>query len=188
MHKKYFTGKDHEQSWRAFKGKNFEKLVKFIVEDSLRDLGLALIEGSKLERTQEKNLPQDLAKIKRKLLVDFGSFGYHLPDVDLIVYNPKNLKIIAIVSCKVTLRERIAQSAYWKLKLKEQPLTKHIKSYFITLDEDNTLAHKLPPKKGRAIVETDLDGSYVLSETPIEESDKVKGFDKFIEDIRNIMG
>ena len=26
QHKKDFTGNDHEQSWRAFKGKNLEKL------------------------------------------------------------------------------------------------------------------------------------------------------------------
>ena len=25
LHKKQFLGKDHEQSWRAFKGKNLEK-------------------------------------------------------------------------------------------------------------------------------------------------------------------
>ena len=43
-----------------------------------------------------------------------------------------------------------------------------------------------PVKKGRAIVETDLDGSYVLSEKEVEESDKVKMFDKFISDIREI--
>jgi len=43
-------------------------------------------------------------------------------------------------------------------------------------------------KKGRAIVEVDTDGSYVMSETRIEESNKVKMFDKFINDLRIILG
>ena len=44
-----------------------------------------------------------------------------------------------------------------------------------------------PAKKGRAIVEIDTDGSYVLSETDIEESDKVKTFDKFIDDLKKLL-
>ena len=31
---------DHEQSWRAFKGKNLEKLILFIIEVDVKDLGL----------------------------------------------------------------------------------------------------------------------------------------------------
>ena len=64
---------------------------------------------------------------------------------------------------------------------------RHIKVYFITPDEDGTLTNRKTPKKGRAIIETDLDGSYVLSKTNIEESDKVKMFDKFIDDLKNVI-
>jgi len=59
--------------------------------------------------------------------------------------------------------------------------------YFVTPDEDGTLTKKKPAKKGRAIVEIDTDGSYVLSETDIEESDKVKMFDKFIDDLKRLL-
>jgi len=187
LHKKSFIGKDHEQSWRAFKGKNLEKLIVYIIESEVGDLGLKLIDGNKLERTQETNLSEELSKIKRNLLIDYGEFGYHLPDVDIIIYEPKTNKVIAVLSSKVTLRERIAQSGYWKLKLFSQKLTKHIKVYFVTPDEDGTLITKSPAKKGRAIVEVDLDGSYVLSETEIEESNKVKQFDKFIDDLMKIL-
>jgi len=31
---------DHEQSWRAFKGKNLEKLIQFIITKEVEDLGL----------------------------------------------------------------------------------------------------------------------------------------------------
>lgn len=187
QHKKDFLGNDHEQSWRAFKGKNLEKLIEHIIADEVRDLGLEVINGNILERTNESNLSENIGQVKRNLLIDYDQFGYHLPDVDIIIYNPKTNKVIAVISSKVTLRERIAQTGYWKIKLQNQELTKHIKVYFVTPDEDGTLTIREPAKKGRAIVEIDTDGSYVLSETDIEESDKVKMFDKFIDDLKKLL-
>jgi type II restriction enzyme len=153
---------DHEQSWRAFKGKNLEKLIEYIITDEIQSLGLKVINGNSLERTEGKNLPEELSKVKRNLLVDYGEYGCHLPDVDLVIYDPTNSKIIAVLSSKVTLRERIAQTGYWKVKLVADAITKHIKVYFITPDEDGTLTIKHPTKKGRAIVEIDTDGCYVF--------------------------
>lgn len=187
QHSRDFVGNDHEQSWRAFKGKNLEKLIEHIIVDEVHNLGLEVINGNSLERTHGSNLSEQLGKVKRNLLVDFGEFGHHLPDVDIVIFNPETCKVVAVLSSKVTLRERIAQTGYWKLKLASDQITRHIKVYFITPDEDGTLTTKSPTKKGRAIVETDLDGSYVLSEATIEESDKVKTFDKFIEDLRNLI-
>jgi type II restriction enzyme len=66
-------------------------------------------------------------------------------------------------------------------------VTKHIQVFFLTPDEDETLAKRIPAKKGRAIVEVDTDGSYVMSEKNIEESGKVKMFDKFIDDLRALL-
>lgn len=178
-------GGDHEQSWRAFKGKNLEKLIQFIITDEVEELGLKVINGNKLERTI--NLSRELSQVKRNLAIDYGEFGLHLPDVDIIIYNPQDYKVLAAISSKVTLRERIAQTGYWKLKLDQNETTKHIKVYFITPDEDETLTHKLPVKKGRAIVEVDLDGSYILTEEKIEESNKVKLFEHFIEDLKGML-
>jgi type II restriction enzyme len=184
--KKPTPNKDHEQSWRAFKGKNFEKLIIHIIKDEVESLGLKVVDGNTLERTNSKNLSRELSQVKRNLLIDYGEFGSHLPDVDIIIYDPKTLKIIAVISSKITLRERIAQTGYWKLKLMQDEVTKHIKVFFITPDEDGTLKTKTPAKKGRAIVEVDTDGSYVMSEEEVEESDKVKMFDKFIEDLKRL--
>ncbi|TET77053.1 MAG: DNA modification methylase [Candidatus Cloacimonadota bacterium] len=190
MHKKDWSKKptpqgDHEQSWRAFKGKNLEKLVQYIITEEVEALGLKVINGNKLERTTK--LSKELSKVKRNLAIDYGEFGLHLPDVDIIIYEPKNCKVLAAISSKVTLRERIAQTGYWKLKLLQDEATKHIRVYFITPDEDGTLTLKSPVKKGRAIVEVDLDGSYVLTGEKIEESDKVKMFEHFIEDLRKLL-
>jgi type II restriction enzyme len=167
-------GMDHEQSWRAWKGKNLEKLILYIIKREVEALGLKIVKGDKLERTKSENLSLELSKVKRNLLVDFGEFGSHLPDVDIVIYEPKTYKVIATLSSKVTLRERIAQTGYWKIKLSRDEATKHIKVLFVTPDEDRTLTTKKPAKKGRAIVEVDTDGAYVLSETKVEESEKVK--------------
>jgi len=201
IHKEYFLrsataakarakGKtpDHEQSWRAFKGKNLEKLVIHIIKDEVEDLGVKIVEGNKLEKTNTKSLPIELNKVKRNLIVDYGEFGSHLPDVDIIIYEPASYRVIAVISSKVTLRERIAQTGYWKLKLLNDDVTRHIKVYFITPDEDGTLTTKHPAKKGRAIVEIDTDGSYVMTEADIEESDKVKSFKHFIDDLKKLIG
>lgn len=179
--------KDHEQSWRAFKGKNLEKLVVHIIKDEVESLGLKIVEGNTLERTNTSNLSEELNRVKRNLLIDYGEFGLHLPDVDIIIYNPKNCEIVAVISSKVTLRERIAQTGYWKIKLNQDKITKHIRVFFVTPDEDKTLSIRKPAKKGRAIVEVDTDGSYVMSEEDVEESDKVKKFDKFILDLRGLV-
>lgn len=178
-------GGDHEQSWRAFKGKNFEKLIQHIITDAIEALGMKVINGNKLERS--KNLSLELSRVKRNLAIDYGEFGLHLPDVDIVVYNPKDQGVIAVISSKVTLRERIAQTGYWKLKLLESETTEHIKVYFITPDEDGTLTDTYLPKKGRAIVEIDLDGTYVLTEANLDESNKVKLFEHFIEDFEQLL-
>ncbi|MEM2917362.1 MAG: BsaWI family type II restriction enzyme [Candidatus Bathyarchaeia archaeon] len=185
--KKPTPSKDHEQSWKSFKGKNLEKLIIYIIKDEVERLGLKIIEGSKLERTSSNNLSFELSSVKRNLLIDYGEFGSHLPDVDIIIYNPKTYKIIAVISSKVTLRERIAQTGYWKIKLSRDKVTEHIKVFFVTPDEDGTLTTKTPAKKGRAIVEVDTDGSYVMSERKVEESAKVKMFDKFIQDLKKLL-
>ncbi|RKZ34163.1 DNA modification methylase [bacterium] len=176
---------DHEQSWRAFKGKNLEKLVQYIITEEVEELGLKVVNGNRLERS--KSLPKKLSKVKRNLAINYGEFGLHLPDVDIIIYHPRTCKVLAAISSKVTLRERIAQTGYWKLKLLQDEATKHIRVYFITPDEDGTLTYEKPTKKGRAIVEVDLDGSYVLTEEKIEESEKVKLFEHFIDDLRRLL-
>ena len=179
--------KDHEQSWRAFKGKNLEKLVIYIIKDEVESLGLKIVEGNTLERKNSNNLSEELNRVKRNLLIDYGEFGSHLPDVDIIIYEPKTREVIAVLSSKVTLWERIAQTGYWKIKLSQDKITKHIKVFFVTPDEDKTLSIRKPAKKGRAIVEVDTDGSYVMSEEEIEESNKVKKFDKFLVDLKNLI-
>jgi len=187
QHKKDFQGVDHEQSWKGFKGNALEGLILYIINDEITIMGLKIVKGKKFERTKPENLSTELKHVKKNLSIDFGKFGFHTPDVDLVIYDPKTYKVIAVLSSKVTLRERITQTAYWNLKMKNYELTNHIKVYFVTPDEDSTLTIANPAKKGRVIVEVDTDGGYVLSEKKIEQSDKVKTFDKFIDDLKSLL-
>ena len=178
--------RDHEQSWRSFKGKNLEKLIQYIISDEIEALGLEVVNGNSLER--RKRLPMQLSRVKRNVLVDYGEYGCHLPDVDIIIYFPDTCEVLAVISSKVTLRERIAQTAYWKLKLSSDEATKHIKVYLVTPDEDGVLKRDdNPPKKVKAIIGTELDGSYILTREDIEVSDKIKLFEHFIEDLEGIL-
>ena len=181
-------GKDHEQSWRAFKGKNLEKLIDYIIREEIEALGLKITTDKALD---SNTLTEELSRVRRNLIVHYGQYDI-VPDTDIVIYEPKDYQIIAIISSKVTLRERIAQTAYWKLKLAQDPVTKNIKALFVTPDEDGDLVKKLPTLnnnsrgfKGRIIVEYDTDGAYVLRE--VEESEKVKIFPKLIDDIRRIV-
>jgi len=176
---------DAEQSWKPFKGANFEKLVLYIIKEELESMGLRCVSGGKLLRL--KNLPLELSDVYHKLVVRYGRYSI-LPDADLVIYEPESHEVIGIVSCKTTLRERIAQTAYWKLKLSQDPLTMHIKGYFVTADEDRDLARGLSSaqvSRNRIIVEHELDGTYVFHD--VEESEKVKPFPKFIADLRKIV-
>lgn len=175
---------DTEQSWRSFKGKNLEKLIQYIIEDEVKSLGLGVVNGNKLDR--EINDDEVLAMVKRNLIVDFGEFGSHLPDADIVIYNPKTCKVIAIISSKVTLRERVAETGYWKLKLNSSKITRHIKVFFATLDEDEVFQQSFPAKKPRAICEVDTDGCYVLTDKTIASSKKVKLFSEFISDLKKL--
>jgi type II restriction enzyme len=183
--KKRAQGKtpDAEQSWKAFKGKNFEKIILHAMNDEFLSFqNIRCIPGASLGK---KRLSEELAHVYDNLTIRYGKWAL-LPDVDLVIYEKNSYRVLGVISCKITLRERIAQTAYWKLKLASQPLRMHIKGYFITADEDGNLIKGMSnPHRNRIIVEHDLDGTYVLRE--VAESDKVKTFPKLIEDIRRLV-
>ena len=179
-------GGDFGQSWRPVKGKCLESIIEYIITEEVKALGLSVVNGNNLEGAQ--NLSQELGHVKRNVLIDYGEFGCHLPDVDIIVYHPDTWEVLAVISSKVTLRERIAQTGYWKLKLAADETTKHIKVYLVSPDEDGALEEDSGlPKKPRAIVEVELDGAYLLTEAEMPDSKKIKLFEHFIEDVKEVL-
>ena len=132
-----------------------------------------------------KRISKELGKVYRNLVIRYGQWSL-LPDADLVIYEPITCRVLGVISCKITLRERIGQTAYWKLKLASDPLTMHIKGYFVTADEDGDLVQGLSnPSRNRILVEHELDGTYALR--PIAESEKVKAFPKLLADLQAMM-
>ena len=180
-----FGIKDPEQSWKPFKGSIIEEIILESLIIEVEKVGLKAIKGSELEK-EESKLNECLSKVKRSVVVDYGEFGMHLPDADIVMYDPEKCRALAVISSKATLRERVAQTGYWFLKLKGSRVTENIKAFFITLDEDGDLIVKHPAKKGRAIAEIDTDGTFVITNNIIDESKKVKKFGKFLEEVKKL--
>lgn len=55
------------------------------------------------------------------------------------------------------------------------------------MDEDGDLHRKIPAKKGRVIAEANTDGTYVITPYQIEETNRVKSIEKFLEDFKKII-
>lgn len=169
------------QSWVRFKGGAFEQLLQYMIAESIEELGLKVVNGNKLRDPQ-------FSAIRDNVKINYGEFEPLLPDADIIIYNPENSEVIAILSSKISLAERITHTGYWKFKFLQSQRTEHIKLYLITLDRGETLTKVDPAKKPRIIVEVDLDGTYVLTAEALEESDKVKLFEHFISDLKRVIG
>jgi type II restriction enzyme len=132
-------------------------------------------------------MPQ-LDAVKRNVVIDYGEFGMQLPDADLVVYNPGNSQVIAIISSKISAGGSVVQTGYWKSKLLESENTAHIKVYLVTPDAKGDLTKMDPANEPRIIAEVELDRTYVLTAEELEESDKVKLFEHFIEDFKKVIG
>lgn len=112
--------------------------------------------------------------------------------VDYDFSNPWNSIVVAIISCKTSLRERIAQACYWKLKLVSSDTTKHIRVFLATSDNDDdfSLNEKGEKSRDRIIAEYELDGIYILrGDFKHEwESSKVKHYEQIFNDLVKIFG
>ncbi|STQ85938.1 endonuclease [Helicobacter muridarum] len=136
---------------------------------------------------RSKNLNAELDSIKRMLLVHFGDYSV-LPDGDIIIYRVENAlpKILAILSVKNSFRERYTETPYWKLKLLETEATRHIKVFMITPDNDDEISFSQNSKKSRIVMEYELDGIY-LAKSAFDKSDKVKGIESLLIDLRKLL-
>ncbi len=179
------TGK-MERDWRAAEGDTFRERIRHIITDRIENLGMKVVPRYELEN--RSTLSEELEGVKRHLTVDYGAFNSYLPDVDFVIYTPENSRVIAVISCIVNLKSRIFDTVYWRLKFREDKDKASVKFYLITTDIDKTLQIVDLPKRERVIAEVDIDSTYVLTSENLEESDKVKPFEHFIEDFKQVIG
>ncbi|MDE0085230.1 MAG: BsaWI family type II restriction enzyme [Candidatus Poribacteria bacterium] len=174
-------GKD----WRTAKGSTFRERIRHIITEAAKALDLKVISCYELENSS--TLSEELEDVKRHLTINYGEFNSYLPNVDFAIYTPENSRVIAVISCLVNLKDRIIEQAYWKRKLQTEENKASIKFYLITADLDEALKIVDVPKRERIIAEVELDGTYVLTAEELEESDKVKLFEHFIQDLKKLI-
>lgn len=173
------------KNWRAAEGDTFRERIRHMITDPIEKLGMKLM--SRYELKNNSTFSEELVSVKQNLAIDYGEFNSYLPDVDFVIYTPKNSRVIAVISCIVNMKNRITEQAYWKRKLQADENSASIKYYLITVDIDKILEIVDLPKKERVIAEAELDGTYVLTAEALEESDKVKLFEHFIEDLKQLL-
>lgn len=173
------------QGWVSVVSRSLEQIIEIIICDFCDKHKLKITNDKILK---SKNLDEELNLVKRAILVDFGE-NCVLPDGDIIIYKivEKRVKILAILSIKNSFRERYTETPYWKLKLAENNLTKDIKVFMITSDNDDEISFLgVNPKKSRIVMEYELDGVYLAKES-FDESDKIKSIDKLIDDLGKLL-
>jgi len=178
------------QKWRNESGTMLEQLVIYFTHREIVELGYDITTDDEISSSSTGILE----KVGHNIVLKYGKY-YILPDSDIVIYNPQTAEVKAIVSCKASVRERFAQSLYWKLKLATTDRTKNIKMYFVTVDKEyneKKTGFKKPsldiqgnkdPTKPRILLEYEMDGVYVTRHMK-NESAKVKMFDKFIGDLK----
>lgn len=181
------------QKWRNESGTMLELLVVYFLHKEIKRLGFDITTDDDISSSDGGILE----KVGHNIVLKYGKY-YVLPDSDIVIYNPETAEVKAIISCKSSIRERFAQSLYWKVKLSNNERTKNIKMYFVTVDKEyneNKTGFKKPsldiqgnkePTKPRILLEYEMDGVYVTRYMK-NESDKVKMFDKFISDFKGLL-
>lgn len=181
------------QKWRNESGKMLELLIIYFIQNVVKKLGYEITTDDEVRRAKDGILEE----VGYNIILKYGEY-YVLPDGDIIIFDPRSSEVKAIISCKASLRERFAQTLYWKLKLSLNARTQYIKMYFITVDKEwnkNKTGFKKPaldirdnkePTKSRILLEYEMDGVYITRYFA-NETDKVKMFDKFIRDLKKIL-
>jgi type II restriction enzyme len=123
------TGRSADQMWRSCKGSLYEYAVckalnEILINDPFLLKKIDVIHGSKL-----KFHPV----LKDQIVI--RNWSDILPDVDFVIINKVINKVMAIVSCKTSLRERLTETAFWKGELKQRG----IEVIFITTDKDGEI-------------------------------------------------
>ena len=112
------------------------------------------------------------------------------PDVDLLLVEKETNKILAILSCKTSLRERLTETAFWKREMEKVRKRDSIKLVFITTDKDR----ELRTDTNRYILQHVVDYTFItnphryaeLIEAYRKKYGKNKDFEDFIEKIKPI--
>ena len=176
-------GKDANQSWNSWSGKNLEKLITHILKDYIisTEPRVSITCDDELRKSR---LEYVFDRVRRNVEILYKKYSI-LPDADIVIYEKSSCNVIAILSCKASLRERVAQAAYWKVKLLSSKVTEGILYYLVSTDNDgNFVKTGEDIERNRIIVEEgEIDGAYIFRDD-VPETEKVKHFHKIFDDLK----
>jgi hypothetical protein len=112
-------------------------------------------------------------------------YGDIIGDTDIVVYHMTRKKPLMLISCKTSLRERLAQSLFhYYLYRKTYP---NIKLFFVTKDKSLELGSLEKPNKNRILLESE--NVYCYSQNVRTKiGGCVQPFNNMIKDIRRMAG
>lgn len=178
------------QSWRPKVGSFLEQLIHYMIEEFCITYKIKISSDKELKK---EKLDKELATLRSMMLIHFGDYSI-LPDADLVLYKYdfklEKAKVFCILSLKTSFRERFTETPYWKLKLKQNPVTENIKVFMVTPDNTDEISYsdtKNGPRKGRIILEYELDGIYMARED-FDSSKKIKKLNSLFDDLKKIIG
>jgi type II restriction enzyme len=173
-------------SWVAYVGNQLENLVVLFLDEFCKKHNLKVIKGDLLKRG---NLDYEPSRVRRNIEVNFNQYSL-LPDADIVIYKTedKDINILAIISVKNSFRERYTETPYWKLKLMQDEVTRPIKVFMVTPDNDNEISFigERGPRQPRIVMEYELDSIYLARED-FDPSNKVKGLDQLLKDLSTLV-
>jgi len=146
------------QAWKSCKGKLYEYVVYNYIKEILKKNSISSISVNR-ESELENN---------KKSTIQIHNWDEIMPDTDLVL--EKNDKILAILSCKTSLRERLTETAFWSYILKARN-ENNIEIVFITTNKDDELQYK----NNRYIIQ------HVVDATLITNKEKYNKFVEYIE-------
>lgn len=131
LNERYEKSRSADQAWKSCKGEVYEYAIfklldKMITQDSRLSSNLKVEKGDDII----KRFPQKIS---------IRNWREIFPDIDLVILDRKEDEILAILSCKTSLRERLTETAFWRRELQRFEHLAKIKCIFITTDKDEEL-------------------------------------------------
>lgn len=183
------TAKDPQQAWKSASGAALERIVEAEFTRQLRQKRSA---RNKLLVQRWKDIRNDLVRrilseplwVRGELREPYTAES----QVDFVACEQQGgqpQRVLAVYSCKASLRERFQQDLYWAEKFRGRG----IRFCFITLDNDETLREaavegKLETKEAKMSVAL-YDRIYLLTDEPIQHYTRVfRSIDSLVEDLK----
>ena len=128
----YYTNeRSRDQAWKTCKGSLYEYAIFRYIQNLIND-------DAEL-KTKIEAIMGDEALSSYGEQITIRNWSDIFPDVDILLIKKKTNMVIAILSCKTSLRERLTETAFWKRELEKMKNMKDIKLIFVTTDKDNEL-------------------------------------------------